>query len=93
MEKRNIFKECREIVEQIGKANGKEGKAAAMLAVEMARRVLEGRDIQASTEGVHNFMTWVGNVENFTPAEISSQMVEFNKEATEAIQNGKPWTL
>ena len=28
MKNRNIFKECRETVEQIGKANGKEGKAA-----------------------------------------------------------------
>lgn len=76
MEKRNIFKECRETVEQIGKANGKEGKAAAFLAVEMARRVLEGRDIQASTEGVHNFITWVGNVENFTDAQLTAQMEE-----------------
>ena len=76
MEKRNIFAECRETVEQIGKANGKEGKAAAMLAVEMARRVLEGRDIQASTEGVHNFITWVGNVENFTDAQLTAQMEE-----------------
>ncbi len=73
-EKRNIFKECRETIQEIGKANGKEGKAAAMLAVEMARRVLEGRDIQASTEGVHNFMTWVGNVENFTDAQLTEQM-------------------
>lgn len=76
MEKRNIFKECRETIQEIGKANGKEGKAAAMLAVEMARRVLEGRDIQASTEGVHNFMTWVGNVENFTDAQLTAQMEE-----------------
>lgn len=38
MKKRNIFVECRETVEQIGKANGKEGKAAAMLAVDMARQ-------------------------------------------------------
>lgn len=75
-EKRNIFAECRETIQEIGKANGKEGKAAAMLAVEMARRVLEGRDIQASTEGVHNFMTWVGNVENFTDAQLTEQMEE-----------------
>lgn len=73
-EKRNIFAECRETIQEIGKANGKEGKAAAMLAVEMARRVLEGRDIQASTEGVHNFITWVGNVENFTDAQLTEQM-------------------
>lgn len=38
MGKRNIFAECRETVEQIGKANGKEGKAAAKLACDMARR-------------------------------------------------------
>lgn len=76
MEKRNIFAECRETVEEIGKANGKEGKAAAMLACEMARRVLEGRDIQASTEGVHNFITWVGNVENFTDTQLTRQMEE-----------------
>lgn len=76
MEKRNIFAECRETIQEIGKANGKEGKAAAMLAVEMARRVLEGRDIQASTEGVHNFITWVGNVENFTDAQLTEQMEE-----------------
>lgn len=76
MEKRNIFVECRETVEEIGKANGTEGKAAAMLACEMARRVLEGRDIQASTEGVHNFITWVGNVENFTDAQLTEQMEE-----------------
>ena len=31
-EKRNIFAECRETIQEIGKANGKEGKAAAMLA-------------------------------------------------------------
>lgn len=76
MEKRNIFKECRETIQEIGKANGKEGKAAAFLAVEMARRVLEGRDIQASTEGVHNFITWVGNVENFTDTQLTEQMGE-----------------
>ena len=73
MEKRNIFKECREIVEQIGKANGKEGKAAAMLAVEMARRVQAGLDIKASTQGVHNFMTWERNVANFTDAQLTEQ--------------------
>ena len=38
MEKRNIFAECRETIQEIGKANGKEGKAEAMLAVDMARR-------------------------------------------------------
>lgn len=76
MEKRNIFAECRKTVEQIGKANGKEGKAAAMLAVEMARRVQAGLDIKASTEGVHNFMTWVGNVANFTDEEVTAQMEE-----------------
>lgn len=76
MEKRNIFKECRETVEQIGKANGKEGKAAAMLAVEMARRVQAGLDIKASTDGVENFMTWVGNVANFTDAQLTEQMEE-----------------
>lgn len=37
-EKRNIFKECRETIQEIGKANGKESKAAAMLACDMARR-------------------------------------------------------
>ena len=47
-----------------------------MLACDMARRVLEGRDIQASTEGVHNFITWVGNVENFTDAQLTEQMEE-----------------
>lgn len=76
MKKRNIFKECRETVEQIGKANGKEGKAAAMLAVEMARRVQAGLDIKASTQGVHNFMTWCGNVANFTDEEVTQQMEE-----------------
>lgn len=76
MEKRNIFNECRETIQEIGKANGKEGKAAAMLAVDMARRVQAGRDIKASTQGVHNFMTWVGNVENFTDAQLTEQMEE-----------------
>lgn len=76
MEKRNIFAECRETVEQIGKANGKEGKAAAMLAVEMARRVQAGLDIKASTQGVENFMIWCGNVANFTDTEVADQMEE-----------------
>lgn len=75
-EKRNIFVECRETIEQIGKANGKEGKAAAMLAVEMARRVQAGLDIKASTQGVHNFMIWCGNVANFTDAQLTEQMEE-----------------
>ena len=75
-EKRNIFAECRETIEQIGKANGKEGKAAAMLAVEMARRVQAGLDIKASTQGVHNFMIWCGNVANFTDAQLTEQMEE-----------------
>lgn len=76
MEKRNIFAECRETVEQIGKANGKEGKAAAMLACEMARRVQAGLDIKASTQGVENFMIWCGNVANFTDAQLTEQMEE-----------------
>lgn len=75
-EKRNIFAECRETIEQIGKANGKEGKAAAMLACEMARRVQAGLDIKASTQGVHNFMIWCGNVANFTDAQLTAQMEE-----------------
>lgn len=76
MEKRNIFVECRETIQEIGKANGKEGKAAAMLAVEMARRVLAGLDIKASTQGVDNFMIWCGNVANFTDTQLTEQMEE-----------------
>ena len=76
MEKRNIFAECRETIQEIGKANGKEGKAAAMLACEMARRVQAGLDIKASTQGVHNLMIWCGNVANFTDAQLTEQMEE-----------------
>ncbi len=38
-------------------------------------------------------MTWAGEVENLTEAEIAAQMAEYNRAASQAIINGKPWTL
>lgn len=91
---RNIFLEHKKTILQVTKANDAPSiSVGANMAYSMAKDVLAGRPVQGSTQGVENWMTWVGEVENLTPAEISSQMAEFNKEATEAIQNGKPWTL
>lgn len=91
---RNIFIENKKTILQITKANGAPTiSIGANMAYSMAKDVLAGRPVQGSTQGVENFMTWVGEVENYSAAEIGSQMAEFNRQATEAIRRGEPWTL
>ena len=60
---------------------------------QMAREALADKPVSYSTEGVEDFMTWAGEVENLTEAEIAAQMAEYNRAASQAIINGKPWTL
>lgn len=94
MEERNIFIEHKKTILQITKANdAPDISVGANMAYAMAKDVLAGRPVQGSTAGVQNWMTWVGEVENYSAAEISSQMAEFNRQATEAIQRGEPWHL
>lgn len=94
MSKRNIFLEHKKVILQITKANdAPDISVGANMAYSMAKDVLAGRPVQGSTKGVGSWMTWVGEVENLTDAEIGAQMAEFNRQATEAIQRGKPWTL
>lgn len=94
MSKRNIFLEHKKTILQITRANGAPDiSVGANMAYSMAKDVLAGRPVQGSTKGVENWMTWVGEVENYSAAEIGAQMAEFNRQATEAIQRGKPWTL
>lgn len=93
-EKRNIFLEHKKTILQITKANdAPDISVGANMAYSMAKDVLAGRPVQGSTAGVQNWMTWVGEVENLTAAEIGSQMAEFNRQSTEAIQRGEPWHL
>lgn len=91
---RNIFLEHKDTILQITRANDAPTiSVGANMAYAMAKDVLAGRPVQGSTAGVQNWMTWVGEVENYSAAEISSQMAEFNRQATEAIQRGEPWHL
>lgn len=91
---RNIFIENKKTILQITKANGAPTiSIGANMAYSMAKDVLAGRPVQGSTKGVENWMTWVGEVENYSAAEIGAQMAEFNRQATEAIRRGEPWTL
>lgn len=94
MSKRNIFLEHKKTILQITRANGAPDiSVGTNMAYSMAKDVLAGRPVQGSTKGVQNWMTWVGEVENYSAAEIGAQMAEFNRQATEAIQRGEPWTL
>lgn len=92
-EQRNIFLEHKKTMLQIARANHVDISVAANLACQMAREVLAGKPVSYFTEGVENFMTWAGEVENLTEAEIAAQMAEYNHAASQAIINGKPWTL
>lgn len=93
MKNRNIFIEHKKTILQIARANKVDISVAANMAYSMAKDVLAGRPVQGSTQGVQNWMTWVGEVENYSAAEIGAQMAEFNRQTTEAIQRGEPWTL
>lgn len=91
---RNIFIEHKETILQVTRANDAPTiSVGANMAVAMAKDVLAGRPVQGSTQGVKNWMTWVGEVENLTDAQIGQQMAEFNQAATEAIKRGEPWHL
>lgn len=91
---RNIFIEHKKTVLQVTRANDAPTiSVGANMAVAMAKDVLAGRPVQGSTQGVQDWVTWVGEVENLTDSQIGHQMAEFNQAATEAIQRGKPWTL
>lgn len=93
MNERNIFIERKRTMLQIARANRVDTSVAANLACQMAREVLAGKPVSYSTEGVEDFMTWVGEVENLTEAEFAAQMAEYNHAASKAIQDGKPWAL
>ena len=94
MSKRNIFLEHKKTILQITRANGAPDiSVGTNMAYSMAKDVLAGRPVQGSTKGVDNWMTWVGEVENYSAAEIGAQMAEFHRQATAAIQRGEPWTL
>lgn len=93
MKERNIFLEHKKTILQIARANKVNISVAANMAVQMANEVLSGKEVSLSTNGVENFMTWVGEVENYTPPQLGSQMAEFNQQATEALKKGQPWTL
>lgn len=93
MKDRNIFIEYKKTILQIARANKVNISIAANMAYAMAKDVLAGRSVQGSTQGVENFMTWVGEVENLTTAQIGTQMAEFNRQATEANRKGQPWHL
>lgn len=94
MKNRNIFIEHKKTILQVTRANGAPTiSIGANMAYSMAKDVLAGRPVQGSTKGVENWMTWVGEVENYSAAEIGAQMAEFNRQATEAIRRGEPWTL
>ena len=93
MKNRNIFIEHKKTILQIARANKVDISVAANMVYSMAKDVLAGRPVQGSTKGVQSWMTWVGEVENYSATEIGAQMAEFNRQATEAIQRGEPWTL
>ena len=93
MNERNIFIEHKKTMLQIARANRVDTSVAANLACQMAREVLAGKPVSYSTEGVEDFMTWVSDAENLTEAEIAAQMAAYNHAASQAIQDGKPWSL
>lgn len=93
MKERNIFLEHKKTILQFARANRVDISVAANMAVQAANEALAKKPVTISTQGVENFMTWVGEVENYSAAEIGTQMAEFNRQATEAIQRGEPWTL
>lgn len=80
MEKRNIFVECEETLKQIAKANGVTLKIGLDVAIDMANEVsLTGGVHSGVTTGVENFMTWVGNVQNFSREQLEAQKQEYIK--------------
>ena len=91
--KENIFLCNKKTILQIGRANKVDTSVAANIAVQMANEVLADKPVTYSTEGVENFMTWVGDVEDLTAAELGHQMAAYNQAATDAIQRGEPWVL
>ena len=91
--KENIFLRNKRTILQIAHANKVDTSVAANIAVQMANEVLADKPVTYSTEGVENFMTWVGDVEDLTAAELGHQMAEYNQAATDAIQRGEPWVL
>ena len=93
MEERNIFLEHKKTILQFARANDADISVAANMAVQAANEVLANKPVMISTDGVENFLTWVGEVDNLTASEIGSQMAEFNRQATEAIKRGEPWHL
>ena len=93
-EKRNIFLEHKKTILQITRANdASDTSVGVAMAYAMAKDVLAGRPVQGSTQGVENWMTWVGEVANLTDAQAGAQIAEFNRQAVEAIKRGEPWHL
>ncbi len=92
-ENRNIFLEHKRTMLEIARANRVDTGVAANLACQMAREVLAGQTVSYSTQGVGDFMTWVGEVENLTDEQLTAQMVEYNHAASQAIIDGHPWSL
>lgn len=93
MEERNIFIEHKKTILQFARANDVNISVAANMAVQAANEALANKPVTISTDGVDDFLTWVGEVDNLPASEIGSQMAEFNKQSTEAIQRGEPWHL
>lgn len=91
--KENVFLSNKRTLLQIARANKVDVSVAANLAVQMASEVTANRPVSYSTEGVENFLTLVGDIEDLTREELGQQMAEYNQAATEAIQQGKPWVL
>ena len=71
MTERNIFLEHKRTMLEIARANHVDTSVAANLACQMAREALAGKPVSYSTEGVEDFMTWAGEVENLTTTAIS----------------------
>ena len=91
---RNIFLEHKKLILQITRANdAPDTSVGVAMAYAMAKDVLAGRPVQGSTQGVENWMTWVGEVANLTDSQAGVQIAEFNRQAVEAIRRGEPWHL
>ena len=90
---KNIFIENKRAVLQIARANDVDISVAANLADQIAREIASGKAPSYSIAGVEGLTALVAGLNSLTQEEIGQQMAEYNRQATEAQQQGKPWVL
>lgn len=91
---KNVFIENKKTILQICRANDAiDISVAANMASQMANERNSGKPVSYSLDGVEGFDEFCKAYAKLDKAEIGTQFAEYNKQVTEAIQRGEPWTL